>query len=95
MTTRAEFEKWASENWIDGLPKMIALRAWEASRAAALEEVTAALRMEKQMYDGPATDPYADRSYSDSCDAKSEIVGDCIDIVSALAKSEGENNGRP
>ena len=26
MTTRDDFEKWAGENWIDGLPKMIALR---------------------------------------------------------------------
>jgi len=46
VTTRDEFEEWANENWIGGLSKMIALRAWQTSRLAALEEVARAFEAE-------------------------------------------------
>lgn len=76
MTTRDEFEKWASENWIDGLPKMIALKVWEASRALALEEAAKECDEISRIYeeDSPFHSGGADR---------------CAETIRALAKAEG------
>ena len=72
MTTRDDFEKWAGENWIDGLPKMIAPRAWQASRVAALEEFCTMLWDVRKMT---------------GC-ISSDAVGEIQDAIRALAKGE-------
>jgi len=84
MTTRAEFEKWASENWIDGLPKMIALRAWQASRAAALEEAITILETYQVSVGNSAAGEIA-------CEMTMANLREIRDEIRALAK--GENNG--
>ncbi len=82
MTTRDEFEKWAIENWIDGLPKMIALKAWEASRALALEEAAKECES-RQDYKFPHPESGYAIGYSD-------CAASCLDAIRALAKAEGE-----
>jgi len=92
MTTRAEFERWASKNWIDGLPKMIALRAWEASRVATLEEAAKVCDERAEMYWKAYKKSPIDRPEraNPNVEGMSDGAGNCAAHIRALAKSEGE-----
>jgi len=87
MATREKFEKWCDLTERDSTDRDL-FAAWQASRAAALEEAITILETYQVSVGNSAAGEIA-------CEMTMASLREIRDEIRALAKSEGESNGRP